>query len=246
MFVKPTDENARAATSLSKLASASRVIVLGSSDPPPLTAPSSQGLELRHPWLDTLVSENSPPLKLFSKDIARIIDVVASLSVAIGPSSGAIDETVLHCRISSLRPSSAQLDSPCNFNRAVADSLRVPALPAISTSVTEHLDRSLPPVTRAPAASSRPSIVRSGSSRRLGGLPRSVPAPHSPFSSVSGFVSHIRDWLDGPQFAAVSIVSSFRGRLRLIDINWETPAPAWRKRRRGFMARDSEVIPLDR
>lgn len=159
LFVMPTDKSARAPTCPSDLASASEVIVLGSSDTSPLTALSSQGVERRRYWFNTLGGDNPRPRKLFSENNARNVDAVADLLVAIIPFSSAIANAVLHDRITSRRSSPARWNSSQDFDGAVAAAPRVPSLPVVSTSILGRSDRRPPPVSSALVTSSRQLIA---------------------------------------------------------------------------------------
>lgn len=152
------------------LAPASGANALGSADPPPLTTSSSQSENRRHLWLDALEDDNPRLRKLFSEDSAGNVDVDADLPVAIGPSSGAIADAILHDPIFHRRPSPARLDFSSDFHSALPDAARVPRLTAVSSSVLKRSASGLPLMPSVFVASSRPSTARPGCSHRLRGV----------------------------------------------------------------------------
>lgn len=135
-FVMLIDKSTRVPARPLDLASTSGANVLYSADPQPLAASSSQSGKLRRHRLDLLEDYNPRPRKIFSEDSARIPKVVADLPVAMGSSSGAFADAILHDRIFLRRPSPARVGSARDANSSPAAAFRVPRLTTAPSSAS--------------------------------------------------------------------------------------------------------------
>lgn len=137
-FVRPTNESTHAPVRILDLAFAPVANVLESVDPQTLAAFFSQSCKTWHHWIDLSKENNPRPRKLFTENSACNPDVVVDLPIAMGPSSSAITDAIIHELVSPRLPSPAHVASPRDFNSAPAAAHRVPTLTAAPSSVPER------------------------------------------------------------------------------------------------------------
>lgn len=110
------------------------------------------------------------------------------MPVAMDSPSHVIFDAILRDHISLRRSFPAVVGSLLHFNSAPAATPHVSRLTVAQSSVSDRSTHRLLHLSNVSAASSNPSVSRTGSFRRSGSLDGSVPSLNSPFPSVPEYL----------------------------------------------------------